>query len=237
MAQPTRHVIRFGGRTFANDYVFPAEIAALRARRTGQFQERVILEWIQKQGLQGTYIDVGAHVGNHSLFFAAFCRSEEVFVIEGHPVIFGLCKGNLERNLAMHEKAKLRYVDRAAWSESGKAVQFAPIPRNNAGHTHVVNSGGRTGEKGEVEVATIKLDDLQLDKWAVVVLKIDVEDTEKQVIQGGKELIGKHKPLIIIERHNKAQLDETLEQVGPLGYEVVARWDGVHTFALRCSPR
>lgn len=235
MAQPTRHVIRFGGRTFENDYVFPAEIAALRAHKTGQFQERVILEWIQKQGLKGTYIDVGAHIGNHSLFFAAFCRSDTVFVVEGHPVIFELCKGNLERNLSMNEKAKLRFVDRAAWSDSGKHVDFAPIPKNNAGHTHVVNSGGRSNEKAEVRVETVKLDDLRLDKWPVVVLKIDVEDTEKQVIQGGLGLIKEYKPLIVIERHDKKQLDETMSQLRIFGYKVVERWNGVHTYALRAG--
>jgi predicted RNA methylase len=127
---PARHVINFGGRRFENDYVFPAEIAALRARKTGKFQEEVILQWIRGQKLKGTYIDVGAHIGNHSLFFAAFCPSTKVLSIEGHPRIRELLKGNLKRNLKKDEIEKVAIAEAAAWFESNARVRFAPPPRS-----------------------------------------------------------------------------------------------------------
>ena len=226
-----RHVIQFEGRRFENDYVFPAEIAALRAHRTGQFQEAVILQWIRAQKLKGAYMDVGAHIGNHTLFFAAFCASTSVTAIEGHPTICDLLDGNVRRNLSAKEVDKVAIYWAAAWEKSNKKVQFAKIPRNNAGHSHIINTGGRKDEVGEVEVNTIAIDDIPIDK--LVVLKIDVEDSEEQVLDGAKLTIAKHRPLIVIERHNQKQLQAAMQRLQPIGYRIANVWKGVHTYALK----
>lgn len=225
------HQIRYGGRIFENRYVFPAEIAALRARKTGQFQEAVILEWIKKRNLLGAYFDVGAHIGNHTLFFAAFCRATSVVSIEGHPEIRELLRINVERNLGAVELSRVQIIDAAAWSRSDETVRFAPIPRNNAGHTHIANSGGRRGEVHTAESNTIALDDIEFE-GRLVVLKIDVEDVEEQVIAGAQRLIEEHKPIIIIERHSKEQLDSALALLERIPYRVTQEWRGAHTFAL-----
>lgn len=231
MTERPRHVIRYGGREFHNDYVFPAEIAALRAHKTGKFQEEVILEWVKARNLKGTYIDCGAHIGNHTLFFAVFCPSTEVIAIEGEPTIYGLLEKNIKRNLSVTEQEKVGMFNLAAWSKTNEKVQFAQIPRNNAGHSHIINTGGRTGEAPATLAKTIALDEITLaDK--LVVLKIDVEDTEEEVIAGAMKTIGKHKPIIIIERHNQAQLKATMDQLKPFSYEAKVNWSGVHTYAL-----
>ena len=155
MAERPRHEIVYGGRVFRNDYVFPAEIAALRAHRTGQFQEAVILKWIADRKLRGTYVDVGAHIGNHSLFFAAFCPSTKLISIEGHPEIRSLMVGNLKRNLTPEEFAKVHIYHGAAWSKRNEEVWFAPIPRNNAGHCHIAGSGGRGPEEAKTRQTTV----------------------------------------------------------------------------------
>jgi len=179
-------------------------------------------------------VDVGAHIGNHSLFFAAFCPSTKLISIEGHPEIRKLMIGNLSRNLTEDEKKKLFVFHGPAWSERNKEVWFAPIPRNNAGHCHIAGSGGRGEEKTDVSQRTVTVDDC-VESCAVnklVVMKIDVEDTEHEVIAGALRSIEKHRPLIIIERHDQKQLNETLDQLKPFGYRVTAEWKGVHTFAL-----
>jgi len=225
-------VIRYGGREFHNDYVFPAEIAALRAHKTGKFQEEPILEWVRKQNLKGTYIDCGAHIGNHTLFFAAFCPSQEIIAIEGEPTIFDLLRNNIQRNLSKVEWAKVKPYGDAVWSKTGEKVQFAKIPHNNAGHSHIINTGGRKGEAPATMAKTIALDDIPL-KHPLTLLKIDVEDTEEQVIEGAMKTLEKHKPIIIIERHTQAQLKTIMDQLKPVGYVVSVAWGGVHTFALK----
>lgn len=194
----------------------------------------MILQWIAARKLRGTYVDVGAHIGNHSLFFAAFCPSTKLICIEGHPEIRKLLIGNLARNLNTEERAKLHIFHGPAWSERNVELWFAPIPRNNAGHCHIAGSGGRGDERREVSERSVTVDDC-VDGVGVnrlAVLKIDVEDVEHEVIEGSLRSIEKHRPLIIIERHNKAQLDDTLGQLKPFGYRVTNEWKGVHTFAL-----
>ena len=65
-------------------------------------------------------------------------------------------------------------------------------------------------------------------------LKIDVEDVEEQVIDGGLKTIEKHKPIIIIERHSPAQLQSAMSRLAPLGYKVKQNWQGIHTYSLEC---
>ncbi len=227
MPERPRHVIKYEGRKYAMDYVFKAEIAALRAHKTGQFQEIVILEWIRKFQLKGTYVDAGAHIGNHTLYFLNHCPSKRVISIEAHPIIHKLMVGNIERNGEVVGKAWTAY-QRAAWNRSGDRVQMAPIPRNNAGHCHIV----RKGERGEVDVITVCIDDV-VPQGDVSVLKIDVEDVEEQAIEGAKGTLEKSRPLLIAERHSPKQLKDFEALIAPFKYKRVKEWKGVHTFAWR----
>lgn len=227
MPERPRHVIKYGGRKYAMDYVFPAEVAALRAHRTGQFQEAVILEWIAKWKLKGTYVDAGAHIGNHTLFFLNHCPSKRVISIEAHPIIHKLMVGNIERNGEVVNKGWTHY-QRAAWNRSGDRVQMAPIPRNNAGHCHIV----RPGERGEIDTVTVCIDDIAPHK-DVTVLKIDVEDVEEQAIEGANKVLELSRPLLIAERHSPKQLKDFEALIKPFSYKRVKSWPGVHTFAWR----
>lgn len=229
---PTRHAIRYAGRTYQMDYVFPAEIASLRAHKSGLFQELPVLEWVKKQKLKGVYIDCGAHIGNHTLFFLEHCHSTQVYSIEAHPEIFALMKSNIERNSnrCRADEGVFRWVSAAAWHTSGIHVKMAPIPHNNAGHTHIANSGGRKGEKFQVKVPTVALDDV-CPHAGVRVLKIDVEDVEEDVIKGATSILVNSRPVIIAERHNKKQLDEFEALLRPFQYKRTAEWSGIHTYA------
>lgn len=212
------------------DYVFPAEIAALRAHKTGQFQERPVLDWIQKQNRKGVYIDAGAHIGNHSLFFLEHCPCTTVRSIEAHPTIYKLLEGNMVRNASNFENW-VGY-NNAVWSEDDELIQMAPIPQNNAGHCHVVNSGGRRGEKADADVMSITIDTVMTGQEdRVAVLKIDVEDVEEQAIEGAHRVLHESHPILIAERHNKQQLDAFEKLLKPYFYKRVQEWRGIHTFA------
>jgi FkbM family methyltransferase len=227
---PARHVINYVGKRYEMDYVFEAEVAALHhPGRAGRFQEIVVLEWIAGHRLKGTYIDVGAHIGNHTLFFLNHCPSTFVVSIEAHPKIGALLEGNIKRN-SKREMINWSVYHAAAWSASNEKVKLAPIPRNNAGHTHVA------GPKDpiDVEVNTLRLDDIPIFA-PVRVLKIDVEDTEMQVIAGAQRLLAEHHPILIAERHTAEQRLEFDAEVKTFGYRRTAEWPGIHTYAWQVS--
>jgi FkbM family methyltransferase len=219
---PTRHEIIYGGMIYRMDYVFPAEIAALRAKKSGQFQELPVLQWLAQRELKGTYVDIGAHIGNHSLFFANHCPSDSVISIEAHPQIAELCGENLRRNMNPVKEREWFLIRKAAWSKSAETVKMAPIPHNNAGHTCIKDDG-------VTPVETIALDDLALTN--VSVIKIDVEDVEVQVLEGAMQTITRDRPVIIAERHTAEQLAEFEGPLLELGYKRTVEWPGIHTYA------
>lgn len=221
MSNP-RYAIRYGGKLYQMSYLFPAEIAALRAHRNGQFQELSVLEWIRDQGRSGTYFDAGAHVGNHSLFFHAHCPSTHVISVEASPPIFKLLEENMDWNITNFAKA-IYLHHCAVWNEPGEVFIGEP-PRNNAALTKVVKNGG-------TKVVARTIDDLAEDH-NVVVLKLDVEDVEEEALRGATRVL-KGKPIVIIERHTKEQLDYSDKFLASFGLERVQDWKGIHTFGYK----
>jgi len=215
------HPIRYGGKVFQMEYVFPAEIAVLRAHRNGQFQEVPVLEWVKKLNRTGVYMDAGAHIGNHSLFFHAFCPSTHVISIEAHPKIYSLMERNVDRNKT--SDVKPWYLHNCAVWNKTSTVRIGSIPRNNAGHTKVVGVGGT-----EVQARTI--DDLS-EGMPIAVIKIDVEDVEEQALEGARDVLERNKPAIIIERHTPKQLAFADQFLADYGYKRVQNWTGIHTYA------
>lgn len=53
-----------------------------------------MLEAIREMGLEGTYVDIGAHVGNHSVYFATRCKAAHVIAVEPNPENLVLLREN-----------------------------------------------------------------------------------------------------------------------------------------------
>ncbi len=75
-----------------NDYV------AKYLRVQGEFYERVLLEHIALRGPRGgLFVDVGANIGNHSVYFARFL-ADCVVAVEPSPQLIPVLTRNLETN-------------------------------------------------------------------------------------------------------------------------------------------
>ena len=76
-------------------------------------------------------------------------------------------------------------------------------------------------EYKKVPIETYKLDDIQIDN-NVGFIKIDVEGHEKNVIEGGKSLIIKDMPVMLIEieeRHTNRPIKDTINFIREMNYE------------------
>ncbi len=213
--------ITYEGKKFDIEYYSEAEASVIT--KLGTFRERPILEWIRKLGKTGVYVDCGAHVGNHTFYFSTFCNPSMVFAYEAHPKIFDILRRNRDR---FGDPGNVILINSVVWSSSGMTVSLSDIPRNNAGHTHVVKSGS-------TKAGTVHLDSVSMlyGENGVDIIKIDVEDTEMEVLKGAAQLISKRKPVIVAERHSKNQFDECNNFLKSFGYKNVASWGGVHTYA------
>ena len=145
------------------------------------------LKEIQNDIFNGVAIDVGANIGNHSVFFSKFFK--KVYSFEPNPKTFKLLEINskLSNNI---------YVKKIGLSNK-EVISNLLENKSNIGGSKLTN------EKSEKTI-TIKLTTLDQEinsiKEKINLLKIDVEGHEFEVIQGSKDTIKKFRPIIVFEQ-------------------------------------
>lgn len=138
--------------------------------------------------LGGRFLDIGANVGNHSLYLAKFLRAALVLPVEPNPLATELLLANLHLN-GVAGRADLRFLgiglsDHAAESSAVRA------PRRNLGAGRLV--------EGEGGIRIACGDDL-FAGMAFDLVKVDVEGMELQVLAGLEGLVRANRPKLFIE--------------------------------------
>jgi FkbM family methyltransferase len=164
----------------------------------GEFYEQPLLSHIASLKVRGTYVDVGACVGTHSVFFALCCPSDRVFAFEPRSSHRALFERTLELN-DLHDK-----------------VTVSPLALSDAKGQVTVELDGRTQK-----LNTERLDSLV--QGPVALMKIDVEGMEPRVLAGATELLRKHRPRIFAEAHTDESVERVLEHLRPFGYVATGR--------------
>ncbi len=130
-------------------------------------------------------LDVGANIGNHTLYLAAIAE----------------CKvTSFEPNVSLIEALR-RSVE---INQLGERVTLMPFGVGHAagqGHFAAImeeNLGGQSIDIGEGDIRIVALDELEFPE-RVRLIKIDVEGMELPVLEGAVGLIEKDQPLIYVE--------------------------------------
>jgi len=168
------------------------EIVSDNIVETNNFFEIHFLDYInQNHKNQTGILDIGANIGNHSLFFAKFLNCEMVHSFEPVKSNIELIKKNME-----NFKEKNVVYEIALSNKHGTMPLYNSQRENNGGFSlHSYSNGSSFVVKDLVDVIT--LDSLNLTNISMI--KIDVENHENEVLQGGKQTILKNKPIIFIE--------------------------------------
>lgn len=142
-------------------------------------------------------IDVGANIGNHSLFFSRHFK--RVVAFEPNPVARALLDINLWMN-------GVRNVEvRAVGLSDAEGTEVLSVCLDNLGATRLRSFAEADPEFShrvveDVEVA-LTTGDSALDRdHPVGLIKIDVEGLEPQVLKGLAQTIGSHRPVIVLEQ-------------------------------------
>lgn len=178
--------------------------------KSRQFYELDLLEDARTRVKSGVAVDVGAHIGNHALWFDKVCNLD-VVALEPYPPTFNLLTRNIEAN-----KANVRPLRLAAGvrKQNGSIV---PPRQGNSGTTQV-----RPG-RGDVHISP--LDDLGLED--VTLLKVDVEGSGVEVLVGARRMINQYKPIVYVEGDRDACLAEL-----PDGYYCFGRFARTPTWGF-----
>jgi FkbM family methyltransferase len=154
----------------------------------GRFYELDELELIREYVPRGARIlDVGAHIGNHSVYFAAVLEAARVVAIEPNPRAQTLLR--LNRALNDADAIDLCYLGDAL----GSAATAGSLVLSD-----LYNSGGASVQLGAGPVQVRRGDEL-LAAEHFDFIKIDVEGMELDVLTGLERLIAASRPLIFIE--------------------------------------
>jgi len=170
------------------------------------FYEINLLNKIKSLNLSGTYIDGGANIGNHSVFFDRHCNSEKVISFEIHPDIYNILVDNLKNN-----NCKKTEAINVGLGEKERLVKLSELCDTNIGMTHIV--------EGEGDVLIKSLDVLLDGVENITLVKLDVEGYELNTLMGMKNIIEKFKPLIIAEMANDALFNNFNNEISKYGYK------------------
>ena len=156
-----------------------------------------LLRYMSTRFEGGVYVDVGANLGNHTLFFLEVLGADHVFAIEPVREWYDRMRENLDLNGVSHKVTPLN----VAMGDHYGEVSMVPLSdKNNCGNWGV-------DEQGE-GVMLAPLDKVLSDVEAVTAIKIDVEHYNAPVLRGAAECLRRLNPVVFIE----AETDDVLEQ-------------------------
>ncbi|HYW09940.1 MAG TPA: FkbM family methyltransferase, partial [Longimicrobium sp.] len=136
-----------------------------------------------------TVLDVGAHVGYYTLLSGVLAgRGGAVWSFEPNP-----------RNaLFLRRHAEINGLGTVRVTE-------AVVARANGTARFDFGSGSGTGHlatAGAIEVRTVRFDGFCAENGiAPAVVKIDVEGAEMEVLEGARDTLARHRPIIFLSTH------------------------------------
>jgi FkbM family methyltransferase len=187
--------------------------------RKGIVWEARVRKLLRQHARRGTtVVDIGAHVGTHTIDLGrAVGKKGRVYAFEPQKKLYR----ELVRNVRLNGVQKTVLPLRFALGSGAKVIEMNRATAGNEGGTGV----GRGGDKAELRT----LDSFGLRN--VSLLKIDVEGLEDSVLAGAKRTIANSRPVIAIEIQGGHDLDKaslvqqqrawsTIALLNRLGYRV-----------------
>ena len=163
-------------------------------------------------------IDIGAHIGTHTINMAKAVQDGMIISFEPQQKIFR----ELVLNLKLNNISNVIPARVALGNHNGMVKINTIGSPNNEGGSFISNVGE--------PVRIMKLDDLHLEN--VSFIKIDAENTEEAVLDGAFNTIARNKPALLIEilgNHEKAAEDkinqgiirkEIIKKIESFGYHI-----------------
>ena len=150
-------------------------------------------DYVKAAGLEHTaFVDVGANTGQHALYMAT--RIKEVHAVEPFPPVIKSLKENI--SLSAFSNVKVHEV---GFGEKEDSLPFyADEDWNQGGGTF------REGDKEKKLVGNLRI--VAADEFfksvpmgPVGLVKMDIEGHEEAALKGMRQLLDKHRPLMVFE--------------------------------------
>lgn len=195
---------------FKNDFITNV------LRTTQKYYEYAMLEFIKSNIPKGVMVDVGANIGNHTIYFAKYCATG-VIAFEPFPDTFNLLQRNIHQNYLKNVQAINLGLSNESKELTMKSVE------GNAGMNKIDMEGTTP-----IQVTSFYYSASE----PITLIKLDCEGYECKAIQGMIDTITEHKPAIFVECQTEQDLANILTLLSPLGYQQRYRFNHTPTYYL-----
>ena len=182
----------------------------------------------------GTVWDAGAHVGYHTLAFAARVGAHgRVIAFEPNPHNVARLRGNLARNPLLCARVRLETTALSDEDGTDRLFHTASVDDGTSSGASLEAALTRDNEEAFRALASMPVTTARGDTLvrtgsapAPTLIKIDVEGGEVGVLRGCGEVLAAAHPLLLIEVHSATTMFRTRAVLDALGYELRLLEDG-----------
>lgn len=178
-----------------------------------EFFDFAVLKDIQKFiKADSVILDIGANIGNHSLYFARFCRPQKIYAFEPVPETYAILTANIEGN----QYGDIITVYPFGVGDTAGRARISKFNHENIGGTELL-------EDAEGSIELISIDAFLPALTKLDFIKIDVEGFENRVLEGAVHTIQRFKPTIYIEIFEE-NFNGVNQWLTSHGYEIVKQY-------------
>ena len=144
-------------------------------------------------GKDGVFIDVGANVGQHSMFMSQFAKRVHSF--EPYERVL-----KIFRTMQAENKLENITIHPVGLGAKAETVPFFEPPDNNLGTGSFLPNfypGNHAGTPLRIVIGDEALREAAVER--VDLMKIDIEGYEKPALAGLKQTLKKHRPIVVME--------------------------------------
>lgn len=153
------------------------------------------------------FFDIGANSGLFSII-AARCGADSVFAFEPYPPAREVLETNLELNQLTD---RIRIIETAIGDCEGETTLYVPSKRfgDTLETSSSLNPEFRPDHSEEVPISVVTMDSFVAEHQIenVDLIHMDVESFEPNVLSGGLSTILTHRPMVVFEVTNLADID------------------------------
>lgn len=171
--------------------IFAFDHIGLRINLEGRYENhdllliREYLESVYLDTYNSTALDIGANIGNHSIYFSEFF--ENVLAFEPNPRTFALLKVNADY---ISLKKNIKCFNYGLSNENGQLLFESS--KSNLGGSNIVSQVLKFDDSSTFLIDVKRADEIELlFEKKISLIKIDIEGHELQALMGARELIKK----------------------------------------------
>ena len=202
-------------------YLFIFSLFIIKTLRWNK-NERDFIHFLQMIPDGGIVLDIGANIGVMSVWLGKKLKQSKIYAFEPIPQNVKTLKRVL-RHFKIHN---VTVIEKAVGNTHGSVQMVMPVlgKVKMQGLSHVMHetiTDFNEGNRYSAPIITIdSFENINTTGKSLTAIKLDVENFEYYVLDGAKETIQKHRPLIYTELWENTNRDNCFKFIRAHGYKV-----------------